>query len=137
MPRDLWGESTKTGVEIDPTSGKILKQLYQTIDGRITGFEKLAVPDNFYDVAISNVPFGNINVNDPAYNKYHLPIHNYFITKMLDKVRPGGIVAAITSHYTLDAGKNAGARKLLPSAEISLAQFVCRIPHSRRTREPK
>jgi hypothetical protein len=88
MPRDMWNQSRKTAVELDPTSGRILRQLYQTAETFIQGFEQLLSPDNYYDLAISNVPFGRLLVHDPAYNKYHLSIHNYFITKMLDKVRP-------------------------------------------------
>lgn len=88
MPRDMWNQSRKTAVELDPTSGRILRQLYQTAETFIQGFEQLLSPDNYYDLAISNVPFGKLLVHDPAYNKYHLSIHNYFITKMLDKVRP-------------------------------------------------
>lgn len=104
MPNDLFVNSRATAIELDTISGKILKQLYQTIDARIQGFEKLSGLNGFYDLAVSNVPFGDYGVHDPAYNKLNLSIHNYFITKMLDKVRPGGLVAAITSHHTLDAG---------------------------------
>jgi len=103
MPSDLSINTRKTAIELDPISGRILKQLYQNADVRIQGFENLKGLNNFYDLAISNVPFGDYKVDDPAYRKYNLNIHNYFITKMLDKVRPGGIVAAITSSHTLDA----------------------------------
>ena len=101
MPSELAINSRKTAIELDPISGRILKQLYQNADVRVQGFQDLKGLNNFYDLAISNVPFGDYQVHDPAYNKLKLSIHNYFITKMLDKVRPGGLVAAITSSHTM------------------------------------
>jgi N12 class adenine-specific DNA methylase len=91
-----------TGVELDPITGRIAKLLYPASDIRVHGFEQLKVPDGTFDVAVSNVPFGNYRVNDVRYNKLKLNIHNYFFAKALDLVRPGGIVAFVTSRYTLD-----------------------------------
>ena len=118
MPNDLFVNSRHTAIELDTVSGKILKQLYQTIDARIQGFEKLRGLDNFYDLAISNVPFGDYSVHDPNYKKLKLSIHNYFIAKMLDKVRPGGLVAAITSHHTLDNYKSAIRQVFLDRGDL-------------------
>jgi len=102
MPSEMSAHSRLTGVELDSITGGIAKQLYQTADVRVQGFEEAKLPDNFYDAAISNVPFGNYKLHDPRYNRYNLSIHDYFFAKSLDKVHPGGIVAFITSHYTMD-----------------------------------
>ena len=99
------------GVELDDLTGRIAKQLYQTADITISGFEKTKQQD-FFDLAIGNVPFGDYPVNDPAYNKLGFNIHNYFFAKTLDQVRPGGIVAFVTSRYTMDA-KDPAVRKYL------------------------
>lgn len=90
------------GVEIDSISGRIAKQLYQTANISITGFEKTKYPDNFFDVVVGNVPFGDYKIFDPKYNKHNFRIHDYFIAKALDQVRPGGMVAVITTKGTLD-----------------------------------
>lgn len=111
MPADLSVNSAKTAVELDSLTGRLLRQLYQTADTRIQGFEKFDEPDGTYDLAVSNVPFGDYKVHDIKYNKDNLSIHNYFIAKMLDKVRPGGVAAIITSHHTLDA-LDSSARKV-------------------------
>lgn len=92
-----------TAIELDHTTAQILKQLYPHADVRQGGFEDQALPDNFYHGGATNVPFGNYSVHDPLYNKYAWPIHNYFIVKMLDKLRPGGVLAAVTSMYAMDA----------------------------------
>lgn len=78
MPHDIQVKSKMTGVELDDLTGRIAKQLYQNADIRVQGFETTKLPDNFYDVAISNVPFGNYKLHDPKYNKYNLSIHDYF-----------------------------------------------------------
>ena len=91
-----------TAVELDDISGRIATQLYGTADVKVQGFQATALPDNYFDMAISNVPFGSYTITDRAYGKSY-PIHNYFFVKSLDKVRPGGLVAFITSHFTLDA----------------------------------
>jgi N12 class adenine-specific DNA methylase/predicted RNA methylase len=100
------------GVELDDLSGRIAKQLYQTADIEIKGFDETTVPDNFIDVAIGNVPFGDYRVYDKRYEKEDFLIHDFFFAKALDKVRPGGLVAFVTSKGTLDK-KNSNVRKYL------------------------
>lgn len=102
MPTNLSANSRLTGVELDNLTGRLAKQLYQNADIRIEGFEETKLPDNFYDVAISNVPFGDYKLHDPKYNKYKFLIHDYFFAKAIDKVRPGGVVMFITSKGTMD-----------------------------------
>ncbi len=100
------------GVELDSITGRIAQQLYQTADIQIKGFEQTTFADNSFDVAVGNVPFGDYKVNDRKYNDMHLLIHDYFAVKMLDKVRPGGVVAFVTSKGTLDK-ENPEIRKYL------------------------
>lgn len=95
-------DSKLFGVELDGITGRIAKQLYQTADVQIKGFEKTDFPNDFFDVAIGNVPFGQYKVNDKAYDKNNFLIHDYFFAKTLDKVRPGGVIAFITSKGTMD-----------------------------------
>lgn len=102
MPEELRGNSRLYGYEIDEVSGRIAKQLNQNADVRIQGFETTDVPDNFFDIAVGNVPFGDYRLHDPKFNKYKFLIHDYFFVKALDKVRPGGVIAFITSKGTLD-----------------------------------
>ncbi len=90
------------GIEMDSISGRIAKQLYQKADIRVEGYEKTDLPDAFFDVAIGNVPFGDFKVNDSRYDKNNFFIHDYFFAKTLDRVRPGGIIAFITSKGTMD-----------------------------------
>ena len=97
------------GVELDSITGRIAQKLYPQADITVAGFETTDRRD-FYDLAVGNVPFGNYKVNDKAYNKLGFSIHNYFFAKAIDQVRPGGIVAFVTSHYTLDS-KDSTARK--------------------------
>ena len=111
MLPDEMSTSRLYGVEIDSISGRIAKQLYPNADITISGFEKTSRRD-FYDIAIGNVPFGQTKVNDREYNKLGFSIHNYFFAKALDQVRPGGIVAFVTSHHTMDA-KTPEVRKYL------------------------
>lgn len=99
------------GVELDSLTGRIAKLLYPKADITVAGFETTNRRD-FYDVAIGNVPFGQYQVNDPAYNKLHFSIHNYFFAKALDQVRPGGVVAFVVSRYLMDA-KDPTVRKYL------------------------
>lgn len=106
MPRNMMSRSSLSGVELDGLTGRIAKQLYQKANIEITGFEKIKIPDNFYDLAISNVPFGDFKLHDPEYNKYHYNIHNYFFAKAIDKVRPGGLVVFITGSGTMQSGKD-------------------------------
>lgn len=90
------------GVEIDPITGRIAKQLYPKADIQICGYEKAALPDSYFDVVIGNVPFGQYKVNDPAFNRYNFLIHDYFAAKSIDKLRVGGIQAIITTSGTMD-----------------------------------
>ena len=102
-------DSRLYGVELDSITGRIAKKLYPQADITVAGFETTDRRD-FYDLAVGNVPFGNYKVNDKAYNKLGFSIHNYFFAKAIDQVRPGGIVAFITSRYTMDS-KDSTARK--------------------------
>ena len=105
------------GIELDSISGRIAKQLYPEADITVAGFETTNRRD-FYDLAIGNVPFGQYQVNDKAYNKLGFSIHNYFFAKALDQVRPGGLVAFVTSRYTLDAKDPTVRRYLSQRAEL-------------------
>ncbi len=95
-------ESKVYGVELDDVSGRIARQLYQRSSISVRGYEKMDFPDNFFDVAVGNVPFGQFKVQDRRYDRLNLSIHEYFFAKTLDKVRPGGVVAFVTSSYTMD-----------------------------------
>ena len=105
------------GVELDPISGRIAKQLYPKADITVGGFETTDRRD-FFDLAIGNVPFGQYQVNDKTYNKLNFSIHNYFFAKALDQVRPGGVVAFVTSRYTMDAKDSTVRRYLAQRAEL-------------------
>lgn len=102
MPEEMRKNSNLNGVELDSISGRIAKQLYQTADIQVKGFEKTDFSDNFFDAVVGNVPFGNYPVSDKRYNRENFFIHNYFIAKSLDKVAPNGIVAVVTTKGTLD-----------------------------------
>ena len=105
-------------VELDSISGRIAKQLYQNANISITGFENTTYPDNFFDVVVGNVPFGDYKVFDPKYNKYNFRIHDYFLAKALDQVRPGGMVAVITTKGTLDKANPTIRKYLAERAEL-------------------
>ena len=105
------------GVELDSISGRIARQLYPKADITVAGFETTDRRD-FYDLAIGNVPFGQYQVRDKAYNKLNFSIHNYFFAKALDQVRPGGVVAFVTSRYTMDAKDSTVRRYLAQRAEL-------------------
>ena len=117
LPESL-KDSKVYGVELDSLSGRIAQQLYQNQDIRVQGFEKTDFPDSFFDVAIGNVPFGQFKVNDKKYNKNNFLIHDYFFAKALDKVRPGGVVAFITSKGTLDKENSAVREYIAQRAEL-------------------
>lgn len=117
LPADMAG-SKAYGVEIDSISGRIAQQLYQNASISVNGFETVQMPDSFFDVAIGNVPFGDFKVVDRRYDKHHWLIHDYFFGKTLDKVRPGGIVAFITSKGTLDKENSAVRRYLAQRADL-------------------
>ena len=109
MLPDSMADSRLYGVELDSITGRIAKMLYPQADITVAGFETTDRRD-FYDLAVGNVPFGNYKINDKAYNKLGFSIHNYFFAKAIDQVRPGGIVAFVTSRYTMDS-KDSTARK--------------------------
>ena len=106
------------GVELDSISGRIAKQLYQKADIRIQGFENADFSDSFFDVAIGNVPFGQFKVSDKRYDKNNFLIHDYFFGKALDKVRPGGVIAFITSKGTMDKENTAVRKYIAQRAEL-------------------
>ena len=116
LPESMEG-SRLYGVELDSISGRIAKQLYPKANITVAGFETTDRRD-FYDLAIGNVPFGQYQVNDKAYNKLGFNIHNYFFAKALDQVRPGGVVAFVTSRYTMDAKDSTLRRDLAQRAEL-------------------
>ncbi len=115
------------GVELDPITGRIARQLYQTANIAIEGFEATNLPDSFFDLAIGNVPFGDYGVADKRYDKHRFLIHDYFFAKTLDKVRPGGVVAFITSSGTMDK-KNPAVRKYI--AERAELLGAIRLPNN-------
>lgn len=112
MPDEMRADSKIYGVELDSISGRIAKQLYPEDNIQIKGFEKTTFKNNSFDVVIGNIPFGDYGIADKAYDKYHFKIHDYFAAKAVDKVKPGGIVAIVTSKFTMDK-KNDKARKYL------------------------
>ena len=125
MPFDFFGSmpapmqrSKLYGVELDSISGRIAKQLYQNANISITGFENTTYPDNFFDVVVGNVPFGDYKVFDPKYNKYNFRIHDYFLAKAFDQVRPGGMVAVITTKGTLDKANPTIRKYMAERAEL-------------------
>ena len=111
LPESMSG-SKLYGVELDDLSGRIARQLYQRSSIAVQGYEKTAFPDNFFDVATGNVPFGQFHAADKRYDRLNFPIHEYFIAKALDQVRPGGVIAVVTSSYTMDK-RTASARKYI------------------------
>ena len=111
LPKEM-KNSSLYGIEIDSLSGRIARQLYPNANIEINGFEETNFKNNFFDLAISNIPFNNLQIDDKDYNKYNFKIHDYFIAKMIDKVRADGIVAVITTKGTLDK-KDIGVRKYI------------------------
>ena len=126
MLPDSMADSRLYGVELDSITGRIAKKLYPQADITIAGFETTDRRD-FYDLAVGNVPFGQYRVNDKAYNKLGFSIHNYFFAKAIDQVRPGGVVAFVTSRYTMDS-KDSTARKHM--AERADLLGVIRLPNN-------
>lgn len=118
MPENIRDNSKLYGVELDSLSGRLAKQLYQSANISITGYEKKVLHDNFFDMAVGNVPFGQIKLNDRRYNSLNLNIHDYFFAKTLDKVRPGGIIAFITTSGTLDKQSSKFRKYLAQRAEL-------------------
>ena len=126
LPESMSG-SKLYGVELDDLSGRIARQLYQRSSIAVQGYEKTAFPDNFFDVAIGNVPFGQFHVADKRYDRLNFPIHEYFVAKALDQVRPGGVIAVVTSSYTMDK-RTASARKYI--AQRSELLGAIRLPNN-------
>lgn len=116
-PESLSGCSVY-GVELDPISGRIAKQLYQKSAIAVQGYEEAKLPDNFFDVAVGNVPFGQFKISDKRYDKHHFLVHDFFFAKTLDKVRPGGVIAFITSSGTMDKKNPAVRRYIAQRAEL-------------------
>ena len=114
MPKEIANGSRLYGVELDNLTGRIAAKLYPQANVQIKGFEDTTFPDDKFDVVVGNVPFGGYGVTDPEYNRYNFKVHDYFLAKSVDKVRPGGIVAIITSKGTMD--------KLNPSARKYVAE---------------
>lgn len=112
-PADIRARSSWTGVEKDTLTGRMAKQLYPSANITIDGFENVAAPDGFFDIAIGNVPFGSYQLSDARYNKFGANVHNYFFLKSIDKVRPGGLVMFITSTGTMDSASARNVRKYL------------------------
>ena len=112
MLPDEMNNSKMYGVELDSISGRIAKQLYQNSNIAIEGYEETKLPDSFFDVAVGNVPFGNFKVVDKKYDRLNFNIHDYFFAKTIDKVRPNGIIAFVTSRYTMDK-RNSNVRRYI------------------------
>ncbi|WP_242843376.1 DUF6908 domain-containing protein [Kineothrix alysoides] len=117
LPKSM-ADSKLYGVEIEPISGNIARQLYPDADIQVKGFENVNYPEQFFDVVIGNIPFNSIKVDDSKYNRHNFRIHDYFLAKSLDKTRPGGIVAIITSMYTLDKANPTIRKYLAQRAEL-------------------
>lgn len=117
------------GVELDSVSGRIAQQLYQKNKIAVQGFETMQFPDSFFDCVVGNVPFGNYKVPDKRYDRHNFLIHDYFIAKSLDLVRPGGVVAVVTSSGTMDK-RIPLSESILPTVLIWSAQFACRTMRS-------
>ena len=126
MLPDTMADSRLYGVELDSITGRIAKKLYPQADITVAGFETTDRCD-FYDLAVGNVPFGQYKVNDKAYNKLGFSIHNYFFAKAIDQVRPGGVIAFVTSRYTMDS-KDSTARKHM--AECADLLGAIRLPNN-------
>ena len=116
LPESM-ADSRLYGVELDSITGRIAQKLYPEANIKVAGFETTDRRD-FYDLAVGNVPFGNYKVNDKAYNKLNFSIHNYFFAKAIDQVRPGGIVAFVTSRYTLDSKDSAARKHIAERADL-------------------
>lgn len=112
MLPDEMKDSKMYGVELDSISGRIAKQLYQNSNIAIEGYEETKLPDSFFDIAVGNVPFGNFKIVDKKYDRLNFNIHDYFFAKTIDKVRPNGIIAFVTSRYTMDK-RNSNVRRYI------------------------
>ena len=122
MP-DEFSASRLYGVEADGLTGRIARQLYQQSDIAIRGFEETAYPDDLFDLAVGNVPFGDYKVYDRRYDKMNLRIHDYFILKSLDKVRTGGLAVLVTTHGTMDKTDSKARQAMAEKADL-LGQYA-------------
>ena len=118
QPTEMAARSSRVAVELDPVTADVLKNLYPETRVYKAGFQEAPIADNHFDIAISNVPFGKVKVHDPEFNatgRAHLtsPVHNYFFAKTLDKLRPGGVMAFITSRHTMDAARAETVREYM------------------------
>ena len=111
-------DSKLYGVELDSITGRIAKHLYPNASITVEGYEKTKLPDSFFDVAVGNIPFGQFGVTDKRYDKYHFNIHDYFFAKTIDKVRPNGIIAFITSRFTMDKANSSVRKYISERAEL-------------------
>lgn len=111
-------DSKLYGIELDSITGRIARYLYPNANIAVEGYEKTNLPDSFFDVAVGNVPFGQFSVSDKRYDKYHFNIHDYFFAKTIDKVRPGGIIAFLTSRYTMDKANSSVRKYISERAEL-------------------
>lgn len=118
MLPELYKDSNLYGVELDSITGRIAQQLYPNADIQIKGYEKTSFPDNSFDVAVGNVPFGDYGISDKRYNEYNFNIHDYFFAKTLDKVHAGGIIAFVTSKGTMDKENDEIRRYIAQRAEL-------------------
>jgi len=126
LPKEM-SQSHLYGIELDSISGRIARQLYQNAHIDIEGYENTTVPDNFFDVSISNIPFGQFKVSDSRYDRLNFNIHDYFFAKTIDKVRTGGIIAFVTSRYTMDKSSSSVRKYINERAEFLGA---IRLPNS-------
>ena len=135
IPENL-NQSKLYGVELDSISGRIAKLLYPDANIQIKGFEKTDYPNDFFDVTIGNVPFGAYKVNDRQYDRFNFMIHDYFLAKTIDQLRPGGVAALITTKGTMDkASPEVG--NIWQSGQICWEQSDCRTQLLRQMREQK
>lgn len=111
-------QSRLYGVELEPIAGEIARQLYPKADILVKGFEDTQFSDSFFDVVVGNIPFSRIKVSDKRYDRHNFRIHDYFIAKSLDKVRAGGIIAVITSKFTLDKENQSVRKYIAQRAEL-------------------
>ena len=135
LPENL-NQSKLYGVELDSISGRIAKLLYPDANIQIKGFEKTDYPNDFLMWAIGNVPFGAYKVNDRQYDRYNFMIHDYFLAKTIDQLRPGGVAALITTKGTMDKA-SPEVRKYLAERQICWEQSDCRTQLLRQMREQK
>src|ERR1700761_3940294 len=120
MPESLYPGTKRTGVELDLVPARIAARLYPDSNVHAKPLEETGLPDNFFDAVIGNIPFGNYPVHDPAYRNSPVTrtIHDYFLAKSVDKLRPGGVMAMITSRYTMDKQDSTMRRYLSDRADL-------------------